>query len=401
MADEALQAAPTALSVTVDNYAQAQFRQTSGGTLTAEGNNNFRIDLGAVTGSTKLVLELDNIATGQADQLGAAFGFSGSSDFENTGFSAFSGVNAGQAKTGLTVTVDPLQSGDISETITIDPYGSNASGYHGALAPITLTVTANVFTNDYTASTADDLATELQRISAGGVYAAANTAYVIHLGANQTYDLSQDLSAINLDSGSSLTIDGDDAVISGGDEHHGFFLLNGALTLKDLTLEDFVAQGGAGSSSVSSGAGGGGAGLGGALFVAGDDEALGLTGASATLENVSFADDAAFGGAGGDEGLGSGQGGSLDGGVAGAPTFGVGGSGAGAFGAGGGGSGGAGGFGGGGGSAGTNGAPGGFGAGGGNTGAPIPVSGGTESSLQAPAAALARARTSSCRTVVR
>ena len=237
-----------------------------------------------------------------------------------------SGLNAGQSD-ALTITANPSGS-FASETITIAAYGSNASGYHGDLSPIVVTVTAQSTASDQTANSVADLATLIQEINKGGSLAVANpnTAFIIHLAANTEYDLDRDFDAINLDAGSSLTIvGGEGTVINGEDAHHGFFLLNGALTLRDLTLEHLTARGGDGLSAANVD-GGGGAGLGGALFIAGSNPDQGLTGASAVLDNVSFDQNAAVGGNGGFGGGGNGAGGALDGGVAGAGSFGQGGA---------------------------------------------------------------------------
>src|SRR5262249_32734344 len=81
---------------------------------------------------------------GPADLLAGTFDISGSSAFGNSGFDAFSGLGAGAADTAPTVTLDTSTSGIVSETITLHGTGSNASGYSGALADRTLTITANV-----------------------------------------------------------------------------------------------------------------------------------------------------------------------------------------------------------------------------------------------------------------
>jgi hypothetical protein len=102
--------------------------------------------------------------------------------------------------------------------------------------------------------------------------------------------LPNDLEAIDLlSSKSSITIVGNGYTITGDGTHRGFFDYQGSLTLEDLTIADTAAIGGAGGSGSSPG--GGGAGLGGGLFVA--------SGGSATLQNVVFSDDRATGGAGG------------------------------------------------------------------------------------------------------
>ena len=86
-----------------------------------------------------------NSAVGPADMPSGYFSITGDSVFTNSGFDAFSGLTAGGAgDTAPTVSLATGTTGTFTETITLDPTGSNASGYSGALAPETLTVTAQV-----------------------------------------------------------------------------------------------------------------------------------------------------------------------------------------------------------------------------------------------------------------
>ena len=110
-------------------------------------------------------------------------------------------------------------------------------------------------------------------ISIGALLTAAPGNYEIDLTGN--IGLTANLTAIDLPSGVSLTIEGNDHRIDGNGEHSAFFVDSGSLTLDDLTVAHAVAQGGAGGPG-----GGGGAGLGGGLFLG--------SGGSATLIGVSF-----------------------------------------------------------------------------------------------------------------
>jgi hypothetical protein len=107
-----------------------------------------------------------------------------------------------------------------------------------------------------------------------------------------------DPTAINLQNGVSLTINGDGHTLDGGSAHRGLFAYEGTITIEDLTIAHALAVGGAGGTGA-----GGGAGLGGGLFIAGAD---------VTLNEVTFSDDTARGGAGG-AGMGSGGGGGMGG----------------------------------------------------------------------------------------
>jgi hypothetical protein len=99
------------------------------------------------------------------------------------------------------------------------------------------------------------------------------------------------IDAISAAPGVNVIINGGSHVLDGKFANGGLAVLGGKVTIESLTIEDTVAQGGAGANS-----GGGGAGLGGGLFV-------GPT-ASVTLQDVSFQGDAARGGAGGSGGGG-------------------------------------------------------------------------------------------------
>ena len=165
-------------------------------------------------------------------------------------------------------------------------------------------------TTNFTASTELDIDAALSVIDAGGADAKTNTAYTLTL-TGTTLDLTSDLDAINLLSGSSLTIIGNGVTIDGGYQAgvsgsgtRGFFIYAGSVVFQNLTIENAVARGGAGGNGLDAGGGGGGAGLGGGLFIA--------NGATATLAGVNFLDDQAIGGAGGNstpDGGGAGGGG--------------------------------------------------------------------------------------------
>ena len=125
-------------------------------------------------------------------------------------------------------------------------------------------------------------------IDIGGANAAINTHYTITFG--NTINLTDgNLLAVNLSSGSSLTIQGGNFLLNGEGNQRGFFVYSGAVDIHNLTIENTQAVGGLGS--YYSGGGGGGAGLGGGLFVA--------SAGSVVLDNVSFSGSKATGGNGG------------------------------------------------------------------------------------------------------
>ena len=178
-------------------------------------------------------------------------------------------------------------------------------------------VPETTYSNDSEATLND----AIQKIDVGGADAAPNTAYTIDI--TGTIDLTTALLAINLESGSSLTIAGTTGfggvevqTLDGGHSQRGLFVYAGNVTVENLTIQNMSAVGGAGGGGdTGSGlGGGGGAGLGGGLFVTGSSDGVG--GANVTLDNVSFINDAATGGAGGGGGaerVGGGGGGGLGG----------------------------------------------------------------------------------------
>ena len=136
----ALPDATFSLSATVLNYATAALE--AGGHAVVNGT----LDLGTVGSATVIDLTVANTAIGPADLLKGSFALSGSSDFTASGFGAFSGLAAGNSLATYAVTLTPLASGQVSETITLDPTGYESSGYAGALAAQTLVIAADVST---------------------------------------------------------------------------------------------------------------------------------------------------------------------------------------------------------------------------------------------------------------
>ncbi len=105
-------------------------------------------------------------------------------------------------------------------------------------------------TTSYTVANTTDLNNALQAID---LSALTNTAFTIDFSANIT--LSQDLWAINLQHGDTLTINGSNG--SGGsytldgnnNQHRGLLVTSGAVTIQNLTIADATAAGGEGRPS--------------------------------------------------------------------------------------------------------------------------------------------------------
>jgi hypothetical protein len=228
----------TPVSIAVDNYATAALAEVSGpGTLSGDAASGYTLNLGSVQlGSTAPTVDLEalNTATDQADLLEGSFSIGGadSSAFTDTGFDAFSGLAAGQSDTAPTVTLNTSAAGTFSETITFDPTGYNASGYSGALAPETLTITGAVV---------------------GAAQATTNTSSPIVLASARVGSSdSQTLSISNSAVAPADALDASVGSTSGGATASGAFtgLAPGATDASDITVGLNTSQAGAQSGSV-------------------------------------------------------------------------------------------------------------------------------------------------------
>jgi hypothetical protein len=137
-----------AVNATVNNHAMAALEEVSGGgTWLKKSDTSYTLSLGTFAlGADPVTVALGvlNAAPVQADLLAGSFTISGSNKFTLTGFDAFSGLGAGAADTAPMVTLGTAAGGTFTETIILNPTGSNASGYEEALAPVKLTITGTV-----------------------------------------------------------------------------------------------------------------------------------------------------------------------------------------------------------------------------------------------------------------
>jgi hypothetical protein len=135
------------VSITVNNFAQAAIG--SDGNLTPNGTaaNNYTLNLGsAEQGSAPLsgTLKALNTASGPADWLNGSFSVSGGSEFQNSGFAAFSNLAAGSAINAGTVSLATDQLGAFSETVVLTPTDANSSGFSKVQSAETITVTGTI-----------------------------------------------------------------------------------------------------------------------------------------------------------------------------------------------------------------------------------------------------------------
>jgi hypothetical protein len=199
------------LGATVDTYAVASLKEVSGpGTLTASGSS-YTLNLGSVLqGAAALSADVEvlNSATGLADLLGGSFTVTtASTAITNTGLTAFSGLGAGAGDTAPVVKLATTTAGTFSEKITIASAGSNASGYSGALGPITLTVTG-IVAQTYTLTTGVDtvsagagndlILASNATLSAGDSINGGGGTNTLKLSGGGTFDLSQPTTLTNV-----------------------------------------------------------------------------------------------------------------------------------------------------------------------------------------------------------
>ena len=141
----------------MDNYALAAFEDPSGPALTGTSINE-TLDLGSVAmggGALTATLGVLNAATGLSDLLGGTLTSAGGAGFTNSGFGSFGGLGAGQDEHAQTVSLATGTAGTFSETVVLSSYGTNASGYYGALTTETLTITGTVMASNFVTYTLD------------------------------------------------------------------------------------------------------------------------------------------------------------------------------------------------------------------------------------------------------
>ena len=138
---------------------------------------------------------------------------------------------------------------------------------------------------------ADFTATDLNTLNAAIIAAnlATSGTLTIELGADIALNGGV-LDAFNLASGVTVDLIGNGHTLDGGGTRQGLFVYAGTVAVSNLAIDNMLAQGESGGPG-----GGGGAGLGGGLFVG--SNVAGNAG-YVTLDNVSFAGNAAAGGAG-------------------------------------------------------------------------------------------------------
>ena len=130
----------------VNHYVNPVVSKVSGDGVFSVVGNTIELNFGEIelgSGPVEAVLGILNDVLGPADTLRGDFSFA-SSSANYSGFSAFTGVEAGETQNGFLVGIDALELGTISDIVTVQLFGFNVSGFEQALAPIQLSVTANI-----------------------------------------------------------------------------------------------------------------------------------------------------------------------------------------------------------------------------------------------------------------
>jgi hypothetical protein len=147
LSDLDLGSTSVALSGTVNNYALATILKASGFGLFSSVAGGYKLDFGDVQQGAAGILAavgIQNSVTGPADVLGGDFLIGTGTAFGLNGFDAFGGLGAGSILSGLGVSLNTGVLGQFTRIVTLRSSGSNSSGYNGALADITFTLTGNI-----------------------------------------------------------------------------------------------------------------------------------------------------------------------------------------------------------------------------------------------------------------
>ncbi len=131
MADLTLGDVGITLAGQVNNYANPVFVKTGGSGSLSRLGDVFTLDFGtlALGASTMSALAVLNDVFGPADLLDGAFDTSGADDFVLSGFTSFTGLDAGDLFSGLLASFDALVAGGYTDTVGLRARGYNASGF--------------------------------------------------------------------------------------------------------------------------------------------------------------------------------------------------------------------------------------------------------------------------------
>lgn len=147
MSDLALPGATVTLQAQVNNFAELALGKTGGAGSFSSNGTTYTLDFGTRVqgaGTLDAALAIFNVATGPADLLNGSFAVGPDAGFTLSGFEPFAGIAAGQSQGGLSVSFGSGGPGTFRQTIVVSAFGSNASGFEGALPDATLVLVGTV-----------------------------------------------------------------------------------------------------------------------------------------------------------------------------------------------------------------------------------------------------------------
>ncbi len=148
LADIALASGSVTLAATVNNFAELSVGKTGGSGSLSKAGNTYTLDFGTLAlGGADLsgTLIVFNSATGPADLLRGSFDTSGvGPGFLLDGFTPFANIAAGSSQGSFSITFDSATLGAFENIIVLHSFGSNASGFDGALTDTTLVLRGDV-----------------------------------------------------------------------------------------------------------------------------------------------------------------------------------------------------------------------------------------------------------------
>jgi hypothetical protein len=130
----------------VNNFASPIYLFISGLATLSGSGNDYTLNFGSyLLGDTapQAQISLSNGVAAPADSLAGNF-MTNAPDFTLSGFNPFSGLNAGQSLSNLFASMNTNALGQYSETIVLNGFSQNTSGYDGSLASVSLTLEGQV-----------------------------------------------------------------------------------------------------------------------------------------------------------------------------------------------------------------------------------------------------------------
>lgn len=132
----------------VNDYASAALTHAGAGSFGGSGMS-YTLDFGSIvqgSGSALALLSVLNVGGSASftDVLNGSFYLPGGTDFQLSGFDAFSGIAGGSSTGPLSITLSDATVGTFSQTLYLNWHGSNGSGYAGPGSQIMLNLSGSV-----------------------------------------------------------------------------------------------------------------------------------------------------------------------------------------------------------------------------------------------------------------